>query len=65
MRESDHLGPLAVQAHGGTAVVMLGFDLDEGSATELLGFAVRRTDHTYLVRAMGETPAHTTPRARN
>jgi len=65
MRERHHLGPLAVQAIGGTAVLMLGFDPDEGSATELLGFAVRRTDHTYLVRAMGGTPAHTTPRARN
>jgi len=54
MRERHHLGPLAVQAIGGTAVLMLGFDPDEGSATELLGFAVRRTDHTYLVRRWAE-----------
>ena len=39
-------GQLAVQAVAGTDVVMLGMDLDPAVATDLLGFAIRRTDHT-------------------
>jgi phosphatidylserine/phosphatidylglycerophosphate/cardiolipin synthase-like enzyme len=39
-------GPLTVQATAGTHVVLLGMDLDEALAAELMGFAVHRVDHT-------------------
>ncbi len=39
-------GRLAVQAVAGTDVVMLGMDLDADLTSDLLGFAIRRTDHT-------------------
>ncbi len=35
-----------VRAIAGTYVVMLGIDMDKAKATGLLGFAIKRTDHT-------------------
>jgi hypothetical protein len=46
MRVRASNGPLIVQAVSGDHSVLLGMDLDEGLATDLMGFAIRRTDHT-------------------
>ena len=46
MRVRVVAGPLTVQATAGTHVVLLGMDLDEVVAAQLMGFAVHRVDHT-------------------
>ena len=46
MREKAKNGYLSVNAIAGTYVVLLGIDVAAGSQTGLLGFALRRTDHT-------------------
>lgn len=55
MRKTESAKGLSVQAVAGTHAVLLGFDLDGLDGTpppsDLLGFAVRRTDHTEDERA--------------
>ncbi|MDH5291041.1 MAG: hypothetical protein OEY41_13680, partial [Acidimicrobiia bacterium] len=55
MRKSESAKGLTVQAVAGTHAVLLGFDLDGLDTTpppsDLLGFAIRRTDHTEDERA--------------
>ena len=55
MRKSESAKGLTVQAVAGTHAVLLGFDLDGLDAvpppSDLLGFAIRRTDHTEDERA--------------
>ena len=46
MRVLANAGPLTVQAISGVSVVLLGMDLTEAQSTSLLGFSIRRTDHT-------------------
>src|SRR5919198_1020947 len=46
MRRKDTHGPLSVQAIAGTHVVLLGMNLPEHECPGLLGFALRRHDHT-------------------
>src|SRR3989304_3224790 len=46
MRKKVIVGNLSVQAIAGTHVVMLGMDLPEDKCSGLLGFAIRRHDHT-------------------
>ena len=46
MRIRSGAGPLTVQAVVGSYVVLLGIDVAEQSVPGLLGFAIRRTDHT-------------------
>src|SRR3954449_6744568 len=46
MRNKEQQGDLAVQAIAGTHVVLLGIDLPEQDCPGLLGFALRREDHT-------------------
>src|SRR5205814_2134912 len=46
MRNKEQKGDLTVQAIAGTHVVLLGMDLPEQKGTGLLGFALRREDHT-------------------
>ncbi len=46
MRVRSPAGPVTVRAIAGTHVVLLGMDADPDAAEGLLGFAVRRTDHT-------------------
>src|SRR5437867_6818434 len=52
---------LTVQAIAGTNAVLLGFDLDEPTASECLGFGIHRTDHTeqeaYWLRGMKAFPS--------
>ena len=45
MRVRQVTDRLAVQAVGGTHVVLLGWDFPEGECAGLLGFAIHRTDH--------------------
>src|SRR5881396_1753534 len=55
MRPKEKNGPLSVQAIAGTHVVLLGMNLPEQACPGLLGFAIRRHDHTegevYWLRA--------------
>jgi len=55
MRQKEKNGPLSVQAIAGTHVVLLGMNLPEQACPGLLGFAIRRHDHTegevYWLRA--------------
>ncbi len=46
MRKREAIGPLSVQAIAGTHVVLLGMNLPEAACPGLLGFAIRRHDHT-------------------
>lgn len=46
MRVVANAGPLTAQAISGVSVVLLGMDLTEAQSTSLLGFSIRRTDHT-------------------
>ena len=46
MRNKEQKGDLSVQAIAGTHVVLLGIDLPEEKCPGLLGFALRREDHT-------------------
>ena len=46
MRKKDIEGDLSVQAIAGTHVVLLGMDFPEQNCAGLLGFALRREDHT-------------------
>jgi phosphatidylserine/phosphatidylglycerophosphate/cardiolipin synthase-like enzyme len=46
MRKKKQEGDLSVQAIAGTHVVLLGIDLPETKCPGLLGFALRREDHT-------------------
>jgi hypothetical protein len=46
MRNKKTTGNLSVQAIAGTHVVLLGMDLPEQDCPGLLGFALRREDHT-------------------
>ena len=46
MRNKEQKGDLTVQAIAGTHVVLLGIDLPETKCPGLLGFALRREDHT-------------------
>jgi len=46
MRNKGQKGELSVQAIAGTHVVLLGMDLPEQKCPGLLGFALRREDHT-------------------
>jgi phosphatidylserine/phosphatidylglycerophosphate/cardiolipin synthase-like enzyme len=46
MRNKEQKGDLSVQAIAGTHVVLLGIDLQEAKCPSLLGFALRREDHT-------------------
>jgi phosphatidylserine/phosphatidylglycerophosphate/cardiolipin synthase-like enzyme len=46
MRNKEQKGELSVQAIAGTHVVLLGMDLPEQDCPGLLGFALRREDHT-------------------
>jgi hypothetical protein len=46
MRKKEQKGDLSVQAIAGTHVVLLGIDLPEPNCPGLLGFALRREDHT-------------------
>jgi phosphatidylserine/phosphatidylglycerophosphate/cardiolipin synthase-like enzyme len=46
MRNKEQKGDLSVQAIAGTHVVLLGMDLAEQDCPGLLGFALRREDHT-------------------
>ena len=46
MRNKEQKGDLSVQAIAGTHVVLLGMDLVEQDCPGLLGFALRREDHT-------------------
>jgi hypothetical protein len=46
MRNKKQKGDLSVQAIAGTHVVLLGIDLPEQKCLRLLGFALRREDHT-------------------
>ena len=46
MRNKEQKGDLSVQAIAGTHVVLLGMDLSEQDCPGLLGFALRREDHT-------------------
>src|SRR5256886_8457573 len=46
MRNKKKTGDLSVQAIAGTHVVLLGMDLPEQKCPGLLGFALRREDHT-------------------
>src|SRR5438270_2630312 len=46
MRNNEQKGDLSVQAIAGTHVVLLGMDLSEQECPGLLGFALRREDHT-------------------
>lgn len=46
MRVKAEDGPLRIQAISGTDVVLLGMDLDEEYAEDLVGFAIGRSDHT-------------------
>jgi hypothetical protein len=46
MRNKEQKGDLTVQAIAGTHVVLLGIDLPKTKCPGLLGFALRREDHT-------------------
>src|SRR2546423_1585380 len=46
MRNKEQKGDLSVQAIAGTHVVLLGMDFPEQDCAGLLGFALRREDHT-------------------
>ena len=46
MRNKEQKGDLSVQAIAGTHVVLLGIDLVQQKCPGLLGFALRREDHT-------------------
>lgn len=46
MRKREVSGQLSVQAIAGTHVVLLGMDLPQAQCPGLLGFAIRRHDHT-------------------
>jgi phosphatidylserine/phosphatidylglycerophosphate/cardiolipin synthase-like enzyme len=46
MRNKEQKGDLSVQAIAGTHVVLLGMDLPKQECPGLLGFALRREDHT-------------------
>ena len=46
MRRREQSGQLSVQGIAGTHVVLLGMNLPEGACAGLLGFAIRRHDHT-------------------
>ncbi|MFC4517988.1 phospholipase D-like domain-containing protein [Streptomyces ehimensis] len=46
MRVRSPAGPVTVQAIAGAYVVLLGMDVRPKAATGLLGFGIRRTDHT-------------------
>jgi len=46
MRNKEQKGDLSVQAIAGTHVVLLGMDFPEAKCPGLLGFALRREDHT-------------------
>jgi len=46
MRRKESNGPLSVRAIAGTHVVLLGMNLPEQQCPGLLGFALRRHDHT-------------------
>src|SRR5213080_1317063 len=46
MRQKEKNGPLSVQAIAGTHVVLLGMNLPQQACPGLLGFAIRRHDHT-------------------
>ena len=46
MRQREQKGQLSVQAIGGTHVVLLGMNLPRLACPGLLGFAIRRHDHT-------------------
>ena len=46
MREKANSGYLSVNAIAGSYVVLLGFDVLPDSRSGLLGFAIKRTDHT-------------------
>jgi len=46
MRNKETKGDISVQAIAGTHVVLLGMDLPEQDCPGLLGFALRREDHT-------------------
>ena len=46
MRNKQQSGDLTVQAIAGTHVVLLGIDLSKTKCPGLLGFALRREDHT-------------------
>src|SRR5258708_24102966 len=50
MRNKEQKGDLTVQAIAGTHVVLLGIDLPETKCPGLLGFALRREDHTEGVK---------------
>jgi hypothetical protein len=46
MRRKEQSGPLSVRAIAGTHVVLLGMNLPQHACPGLLGFAIRRHDHT-------------------
>jgi hypothetical protein len=46
MRNNEQKGNLSVQAIAGTHVVLLGMDLPKQDCPDLLGFDLRREDHT-------------------
>jgi len=46
MRNKEQKGGLSVQAIAGTHVMLLGIDLPKTKCPGLLGFALRREDHT-------------------
>jgi len=46
MRNKEQKEDLSIQAIAGTHVVLLGIDLPEQKCPGLLGFALRREDHT-------------------
>ena len=46
MRKRKTQGSLSVQAIAGTHVVLLGMNLPKSACKGLLGFAIRRQDHT-------------------
>jgi len=60
MRNKEQKGDLTVQAIAGTHVVLLCIDLPKKKCTGLLGFALRREDHTAIFftdnQAMPELP---------
>src|SRR6266404_2637377 len=53
MRNKEQKGDLSVQAIAGTHVVLLGMDLSEQECPGLLGFALRREDHTEGYKTFG------------
>lgn len=61
MRAQAHTNGVRVHAVAGTHAVLLGFDLDDIADADVLGFGIRRTDHTederYWLRGMKVFPS--------